>query len=326
MKKILVTGATGCVGSNLINELISRGYTVRAFHRSPSQTTTLAGIDIEHCTGDIRDKAVLLRAIEGCDTVFHTAAIVSFWKKKREEQLSVNVTGTRTVVEACLESGIQKLIHTSSVAALGYSIDGKLIDETTAYNWGQDVTYKYSKHLSELEILTGVQKGLNATMVNPSVIIGPGDVYVHGGQIVRDITLGKIPVYVQGGMNLVSVHDVVRGHIAAAELGKSGERYILGGINLTHKAVFDLAARVLHGKSPSVKVPVPVAKGIGKLFDTVGRITGREPWVTSDLLSGIGKCQWYSIEKAKRDLNYTVSSIETAMREAHDWYRKNNML
>lgn len=326
MKHILVTGATGCIGSNLIVELLHQGYSVRAFRRESSSTLTLNNVDVEHFIGDTRDKESLRRAAKGCDAVMHTAAIVSFWKKRREEQLAINVGGTRNVVEVCIELGIQKLIHTSSVAALGYRSDGQLIDETTAYNWGSDNTYKYSKHLAEQEVLKGAALGLNAIIVNPSVVIGPRDIYIHGGQIVCDIKRGKIPVYVDGGMNIVGVQDVVKGHIAAMKSGKTGERYILGGNNLSHKAIFDLTADLLGGKAPVIKVPVPIAKTIGSTFDIIGLFTSTEPWVTSDLLDGIGRFQWYSIKKAELDLQYVPSPIETAITKAYEWYALNNLL
>jgi len=326
MKVVLVTGATGCVGSNLVVELLRRGCSVRAFHRQNSDAVTLKDIPVEHVLGDVRDAEPLRKAMRGCDTVFHTAAIVSFWKRRRAEQFDINVNGTRNVVDLCLELGVSKLVHTSSVAALGYKSDGSMIDETTEYNWDPGFGYKYSKHRSELEVLNGVRRGLDATIVNPSVIIGPRDVYVHGGQIVRDISRGRIPLYVEGGMNVVSVHDVVKGHIAAAERGRSGERYILGGANMTFKEVFDLAARVLQGRSPFIKVPVWLAKSVGILVEFSSNRTGTRPWITAELLSTIGSKSWYSIDKARRELSYDTTPIENAMREAYTWYRENGMI
>jgi len=286
----------------------------------------LNNVDVEHVIGDTRDKNSIREAMRGCDTVFHTAAVVTYWKPKYPELMDVNVNGTQNVVEVCLEAGIEKLVHTSSVAALGYRTDGQLIDETTQYNWARTDGYRYSKHLSELAVLEGVSRSLNATIVNPSVIIGPRDAYVHGGQIVRDIKKGIIPAYVEGGMNIVGVKDVVAGHLAAATKGRSGERYILGGINLTHKEVFELAARVLNGRAPKIKAPTWGAKAIARTFDFIGTITRTQPWITSDLIAGIGKLNWYSIEKAKHELDYEPTSIEDSMKEAYEWYRGNNVL
>ena len=326
MKTVLVTGATGCIGSNLTVELLKRGYTVRAFHRASSSGLALKGVEVEHVTGDVRDRGSLRKAMLGCDTVFHTAAIVSFWKRKRSEQMEINVNGTRNVAELCLELGIEKLVHTSSVAALGYRADGHLIDESTVFNWGTGIGYKYSKHLAELEVLNGVRQGLYATLVNPTVVIGPRDVYIHGGQIVRDIKRGRIPAYVEGGTNVVSVHDVVAGHIAAATRGRPGERYILGGLNLTHKEIFALAARVLGGRTPVLKVPVWAVKSVARTFDFIGALTNIQPWITSELVAGVGIAHWYSIEKSKRELGYQPTSVDDAMREAYEWYVKNGMM
>lgn len=326
MNCVLVTGGTGCVGSNLTIQLQKRGYNVRAFHRTHSNTLTLQGVDVEHHFGDTRDKDSLRKAMKGCDTVFHTAAMVSFWKKQRAEQMEINIVGTRNVLEVCLELGIEKLVHTSSVSALGYRTDGQLMDETTAYNWEANAGYKYSKHLAEMEVLKGVKRGIHAVMVNPSVIVGPRDVYFHGGQIIRDIVRSHIPFTVDGGMNVVSVHDVAAGHILAAERGRSGERYILGGFNMTFKEVFDLAANVLNGKAPRLKVPVWLIRTLGAVLDFVGDITDRQPWITSELVATIGMYNWYSSEKARRELGYTPTSLEHAIREGYEWYVENKLL
>jgi dihydroflavonol-4-reductase len=297
-----------------------------AFHRKNSNSLNLDDLTIEHRYGDVRDKNSLVQAIRGCDTVFHTAAIVSFWKGKREEQFEINVGGTRNVVDACLECSVQKLIHTSSVAALGYRTDGELINESTNYNWGTNIGYKYSKHLGEIEVLEGVKKGLNAVIVNPTVIIGPGDVYVHGGQLVRDIARRRIPAYSAGGMNIVSVRDVVSGHIAAAERGKTGERYILGNKNVTHKQAFAFIAGVLGKPAPKIKSPVVFTKTIARAFDVIGTITQKQPWITSELVSGLGKYNWYSIDKAIRQLGYSTSCLEDDVMDSYLWYQKHGML
>jgi len=326
LNTILVTGATGCVGSNLIAALLERGSGVRAFRRANSDLRALRGLDVEHFIGDVRDQDSLRRAMRGCDTVFHTAALVSFWKKRYEEQFAINVHGTRNVVNACIDLGIETLIHTSSVAALGFRNDEKLIDESIAYNWHMRTGYRYSKHCAELEVMNGVAHGLHAVMVNPTVIIGARDTYIHGGQIIRDVKRGRIPVYLAGGMNVVGVHDVVRGHIAASERGGSGERYILAGTNMTHREVFTLAARIVGGRAPKIRVPVSTAKFIAKLFDMAGTITGTQPWVTTDLLSSTGIFNWYTYAKAERELGYHPASIEESMREAYEWYVKEKMI
>ena len=323
---VLVTGATGCVGSNLLHELSRRGIRCIAFHRSGSNTIALEGLDVEHRIGDTRDKDSVVRAVQGCDVVFHTAAIVSFWRPRRAEQLEVNVGGTRNVVEACLETGIRKLVHTSSVAALGFRSDGKPVDETVEYNWGSGIGYRYSKHLAELEILKGVEKGLNASMLNPSIIVGARDYYVHGGQFVRDAARRGLPVKIHGTTNLVAVHDVVAGHISAMEHGAPGERYILSGENMTYADVFSIASRIAGKRPPRFEVPVSVVKAVAKICDGIGAITRKQPWITSELISGLEKINWYSNEKAKRELGFAPTSVEEAMKEAYRWYADHNLL
>ena len=325
MSRVLVTGATGFIGSHLAAALISEGFTVRAFHRPDSNTLLLKHLPVEHWLGDIRDADAVKSATDGCAHVFHTAALVSFWNKKSVEQLDININGTRNVVEACIRTGVTSLVHTSSVAALGYSRDGGLIDETTPFNWDTRITYKYSKHRAELEVLDGVARGLDARIVNPTVIIGPGDFRMHGGQIVRDVGRGHIPAYVAGGMNIVGVHDVVRGHLAAARRGKTGERYIIGGTNVTHKEAFALVARALKKPAPRFKAPVWSVKLLAMLCDSYGAITGKEPWITSELISGVGKNNWYSIAKARRELGYEPSPLEPAIRETYEWYEQHGM-
>ncbi len=326
MKTVLVTGATGCIGSNLIARLVERGCNVRAFHRNNSNLSVIEHLDLDHRIGDIRDPAVVLSAVQGCDTVFHTAAIVSFWRRMRNEQLDVNINGTKTVVEACIRSGVKKLVHTSSIAALGYRRDGELIDETTPFNWNERITYRLSKHRSELEVLKGVADGLDATIVNPSVVIGPNDAHLHGGAIVRSVARGNVPAYVEGGMNLVSVHDVVRGHIAAAERGRSGERYILGGVNLTHRDAFNLIAGVLHAKKPRVKAPVWSVKALARACEIVGELTNSEPWISRDLISGLGMNNWYTSQKAVRELSYSASPLGPVILNTYEWFKERGLL
>jgi dihydroflavonol-4-reductase len=324
--RVLVTGATGFIGSHLAAALISEGFTVRAFHRRDSNTLLLQHLPVEHSFGDIRDADAVASAVKGCSHVFHTAALVSFWKKKSAEQLEVNIGGTNNVVQACIREGVASFVHTSSVAALGYRRDGALIDETTAFNWDNSITYKYSKYRAEIDVLDGVARGLDAKIVNPTVIIGPGDARMHGGQIVRDIGRGHIPAYVEGGMNIVGVHDVVRGHLAAARRGKSGERYILGGYNVTHKNAFALVAGVLKKPGPRFRAPVWSVKALGKVCDAYGAVTGKEPWITSELISGVGMNNWYSIAKAQRELGYEPTPIEPVIKETYDWYEEHGML
>ena len=326
MKNVLVTGGTGCVGSNLAAALIERGYCVSILRREHSDLRAIAGIGVEHRFGDLRDLSSLQAAMRGCDTVFHTAAIVSHQKKKWELQLEVNVIGTRNIVEACVRTGIERLIHTSSVAAIGYPAGGRLATEETDFNWPQRTGYRYSKHLAEKEVMAGVQRGLHAVMVNPSVIVGERDVHFHGGQLIRDIKKGRVPLYISGGMNVVYVGDVVRGHIQAALAGKNGERYILSGENLTHKEIFRRTAGIVGGRGPIAELPLPLLRTTARIIEGVSDILGIEPLITTDLVTNAGKLNWYSCEKAQRELDYRITPFDETIRAAYRWYRENGFL
>jgi dihydroflavonol-4-reductase len=327
MKNVLVTGGTGFIGSNLAVELLGEGCHVRILRRQNSDLRAIGNADVEHCIGDIRDLDSLRSAVKGCDTVFHTAAMVSYWRKERELMYDVNIRGTRNVVQACLEASVQKLVHTSSVAAIGYPENGGLSDEDNLFNWERyDVGYRISKHEAEAEILRGVKLGLSAVMVNPAVVIGPRDIHFHGGQIIRDVYKKRIFYYVDGGMNIVYVADVVRGHIAAARLGRDGDRYILSGENLSHKQIFTTTAEVVGGFPPKLKLRTPVVKAVAALAEAIGNLTNTKPWVTQELVAGLGVSNFYSCEKAKRELAYTLTPFREAVEKTFAWYKANGML
>jgi dihydroflavonol-4-reductase len=332
MPTALVTGPTGFVGSGLVRALLGRGFRVRGYARQAwkgRDLPALPGFDarpVELSYGDIRDTESLALAASGCDLVFHTVAVVSFRRRDREEQMDVNAGGSRAVAEACLRAGVRRLVHTSSIAALGHRDDGGLVDEGVAFNWPHSLTYRYSKHLGELEVLSAAGRGLDAVIVNPSVIVGPGDRYVHGGQLIRDAARGKILAYPHGGMNLVGVEDVVAGHLAAAEKGRKGERYILGGTNLTHAEAFRLVAGVVGVPGPKFKIPTAAVRALARGAELFAGLTGGEPLITPDLVAGVGKHQWYSTGKARRELGYNPVSLLKSLRDAYIWYRDNDLL
>ncbi len=326
MKNVLVTGGTGFVGSNLAEALLQRGCNVKILRREGSDPRALAGIDVEHCVGDVRDIGSVRKALTGCDTVFHTAAMVTFEKQLAETQRAVNVGGTRNVVLACVAEGVETLIHTSSIAAIGHPPNGELATEDTSFNWPLRWGYKYSKFMAEQEIREGVQQGLNAIIVNPSVIVGERDIHFHGGDLIRRVKKWQVPAYVEGGMNIVYVGDVVRGQIAAAERGRSGERYILGGENLTHREAFSRTAAIVGGLRPIMKLPLPLLRFGARIIETVSNSLRMEPIITSDLVAGAGRFNWYSSEKAQRELGYAITPFEETISRAYSWYRKNDLL
>jgi dihydroflavonol-4-reductase len=327
MKTVLVTGGTGFLGSNLALALLKEGTSVRILRRASSDLRAIGNAPVEHCVGDILDPPSLRRALHGCDTVFHTAALISYWRKERERMMEVNVTGTRNVVEASLEMGVTRFIHTSSVAAIGLRDDGKPADEETTFRWDPRTPgYRIAKHLAEQEVLKGVKQGLPAVIVNPSIIIGPRDLYVRGGQLIRDIARKRIFYATGGGMNVVDVDDVVRGHVEAARRGRIGERYILGGENLSTGEVFSITAEVVGGIKPLFTLPAGAVQLLGSLFESIANIVGVRPWITRELVATVGRNLWYSSTKAERDLGYTVTPLRVAVEKTYRWYREHGFL
>jgi dihydroflavonol-4-reductase len=322
-----VTGANGFIGSRLCRALFAAGHEVHAVVRPSSDCSSLDNVPVHTVFADVRDIDSLCSAFKGCDVVFHTAAVVSFWKKQYSLQHTVNVTGTRNVVSASLKCGVKRLVHTSSIAALGHPAEGQLADEDTLFNWNAARTgYKKSKYEAELEVLKGVEQGLDAVIVNPAVVIGPGDVHFNGGDFIRSVARGIVPFYLNGGANIVFVVDVVRGQIAAAEAGRTGERYILGGENLTHREIFRTIARLLEKPEPRFRVPVPLVKGGARILELFGDLTGRKPLLTSELVAGAGLHNWYSSDKAIRELGYTITPFPEAVEITYRWYREMNLL
>lgn len=327
MRNVLVTGGTGFIGSNLALALLAEGCNVRVLRRRDSDLRALGNADVEHCIGDLRDASSLRRALKGCDTVFHTAAMVSYWRKERDEMYDVNIGGTRNLVELCLGLGVRRLIHTSSVAAVGYSEEGGLAQESNEFNWDRfDIGYRTSKHLAEREVQEGVKRGLEAVIVNPSIVIGPRDIHFHGGQLIRDIHKKRIFYYITGGMNIVYVDDVVRGHILAARQGRSGERYVLCGENLTHKEIISTIAEIVGGLRPFFRFPPGAVRMIAATAEGIGNLLNVKPWVTRELLASSGMTYYFSCDKARREFGYQMTPFREAVRRTFEWYKEEGLL
>lgn len=327
MKNVLVTGGTGFIGSNLAAALIREGYSVRVLRRPESDMRALGDLKVESCLGDLRNPASIREAVKGCDTVFHTAAMISYWRKERPLMGEINVGGTRTIVEACLEAGVKRLIHTSSTAAIGFPASGGVADESVAYNWHPyDVGYRNSKHAAEEEVHRGVSLGLDAVLVNPSIVIGPRDIHFHGGQLIRDVYRKKIFYYISGMLNVTYVDDVVQGHLSAARLGRKGERYILCGETLTRKEVLTTIAEVVGGIPPLFKVPTPMIRLVTAGSELVSAVAGKKPWISSELMAGNELEYRLSSHKAESELGYTITPFREAVRRTFDWYRLHGYL
>jgi dihydroflavonol-4-reductase len=327
VKNVLVTGGSGFLGSNLAAALLKEGCSVRILRRAGSDLRALGSLQVEHVIGEVRDIDSLHRAINGCDTVFHTAAIISYWKQERHLMHEVNVLGTRNVAQACLENGVRRLVHTSSTAAVGFPENNSTADETNRFNWeSYDVGYRNSKHYAEKEILRAVKQGLDAVMVNPTVIIGPRDIHFHGGQLIRDIRKKKIFYYVRGGMSVVYVDDVVRGHLQAARYGRTGERYILSGENLSRREVISTIASVVGGIDPLFRMPQGLVTTVTMAAEFVAGILNRRPWVTRELLAGSDRNYHLSCRKAQEELGFTYTPFRQAVEKTFTWYREQGLL
>lgn len=325
--RILVTGATGFVGSHVVRKLLADGHLVRVLRREASSTKALAGLSVESAIGDVTDRDSVFEAVEGCEAVFHAAGVVSYWRGLREIQRKVNVEGTRHVVEACLAHKVARLVHTSSIAAIGYAPEGRIGNEMLEYNWSPyRIHYNDTKHLAELEVHQGIQRGLDAVIVNPAVVFGPGDLNLNAGALVFQIARSKLPFYFPGGCTVCDVEDVARGHVLALEKGRTGERYILGGDHYTWKDLTTLIAQVVGVSPPRLQLPFWALSTIAQGFDLFSIIRTKEPPVTPEAIRAASVTAYSSSDKAIRDLGYQISNFREAIRKTYEWYVANGYL
>ena len=326
MDRVLVTGSTGFIGSHLCKALHERGYAVRAFHRPASPLTLLEGIDVEHAVGDITKPESLEKALHGVDLVFHTASQLG--RASLDQMKAVTVTGTRNVLLASIRAGVRKVIYTSSVAALGmpvkaaYDHNSLLIDENHTWNYRPAWwPYGYTKYLAELEVQQAVSQNLDTVILNPTVVIGAGDLNrVSGYVIIRTARSFKL-IAPAGGLNVIHIDDVVRGHLLALENGRTGERYILGNQNLTHLQFRQAVADVAGVSPPRWVEPARLMHGLA------WPVSYLEKWLTlpvnSNSLRQSGYFFYYDNRKATRELGLiNLLPAHQAIEEAYEWYRK----
>jgi dihydroflavonol-4-reductase len=325
--KVLVTGATGFVGSNVAAALATRGDHVRALRRTTSQLKALEGVPVDYAVGDILDSDSLLAAMQGCELVFHVAAMSQYWRSSKETVYQVNVEGTRNVVQAALAAGVQRVVHTSSVAALGYPPHGTAADESqvfpTELSWWP---YGHSKHLAELEVQMAVERGLSAVIVNPTIVIGPRDVNFISGSLIRASVKDQLLVVPPGGSNIVHVDDVVDGHLAAAESGRVGERYILGGENLSHWDAAVTIASVTGGPRPRLVLPHWALPPLARIIDTFNALSPWPPLVAGEQILLGGETFYVDNSKAVRELGLPQTPLRQAAEDAYKWYREHGLL
>jgi dihydroflavonol-4-reductase len=323
----LVTGATGFVGSNVAAALAERGTQVRVLRRTTSRLDALEGVPVEYVVGDILDPDSLTTAMLGCKLVFHVAATAQYWRVGKETVYRVNVEGTRNVMQAALSAGVERVVFTSSVAALGYPRRGNLMDESQAFpsalNWWP---YGHSKHLAELEVQKAVAQDLPAVIVNPTIIIGPRDLNFVSGSLIRASVKGQLRVVPPGGSNVVHVDDVIAGHLAAAERGRVGERYILGGENLSHWETAEIIASVTGGPRPWLVLPYWSLAPLARLIDAFNSLSRRPPLVTGGQIRLGSETFYVDSEKAVRELGLPQTPFRRAVMDAYSWYRARGLL
>ncbi len=321
-----ITGATGFVGSHVARVLAEQGATLRLLVRPGSNTGNLEGLSADCARGDLRDPASVEKAVAGCDVVFHVAADYRLWVRDPEQMYRSNVEGTRTVLEAARKAGVRRVVCTSSVATMGFTSNGHPADEDSPVALEDMIgPYKRSKFMAEQVAIEAAKSGVDLVVVNPTTPVGEKDIKpTPTGRIIVDFLKKKFPAYVDTGLNLVDVTECARGHVAALEKGRSGERYILGGENLTLKQILDKLAAITGLPSPKVQVPQFVAMAAGVVDEMItGRLLGREPRATIDEVRMARKKMYVSSTKAERELGWQVVPVDGALKRAVDWFQAN---
>ena len=299
---------------------------MRLLVRPTSNLRNLAGLKAETATGDLRDGASLQKAMAGCDTVFHVAADYRLWVQDPDQMYGSNVGGTRAILEAACNNGVERVVYTSSVATMGFTGNGHPANEDSPVSLADMIGhYKRSKFMAEQVAMEAARAGLHVVTVNPTTPVGEQDVKpTPTGRIVVDFLKRKFPAYVETGLNLVDVRECARGHIAALEKGKPGQRYILGGENLTLKQILDQLGDITGLPSPRVKLPYFFALATGVVDEAIsGRLLGREPRATVDAVRMGKKKMFASSAKAERELGWRIVPVGDALRRAAEWFRNN---
>jgi len=321
-----VTGATGFVGSHVARVLAEQGADLRLLIRSGSDPRNIEGLSADRVVGDLRDPESIEKAMAGCDVVFHVAADYRLWVREPEQMYRANVEGTRAILAAARKNGVRRVVCTSSVATMGFTSNGRPADEDSPVSLGNMIGhYKRSKFMAEQVALEAGRGGMDVVVVNPSTPVGERDIKpTPTGRIVVDFLKKKFPAYVDTGLNLVDATECARGHVAALEKGRSGERYILGGENLTLKQILDKLAAITGLPSPKVRVPYVVALATGVVDEVVtGRILGRETRATIDAVRMGRKKMFVSCAKAERELGWRTVLVDGALRRAVAWFQAN---
>jgi dihydroflavonol-4-reductase len=321
--KVLVTGATGFVGGAVTRALVRAGIDVRVLARPSSDLGNVEGLAVEQVTGDLRDPVSLRTALTGCQQLYHVAAHYALWAKDPAIFYDINVTGTRSLLEAARDVGIERTVYCSTIGAIGLPPDGGLgTEETPVFLEQMAGHYKRSKYLAEQEVLKLAKEGLPVVIVNPSAPVGGGDVKpTPTGQVIVDFMKGRMPAYIETGMNIIDVDDVAAGHLLAMEKGRQGERYILGCKNLMLREVFEILSRLTGVKAPTIKLPRLAILPLAYVNQWIANITGQPPRIP---LEGVKMAKYkmhYDCSKGIRDLGLPQTPPEIALEKAVRWFR-----
>ncbi len=322
--RALVTGATGFVGAAVARILLREGWQVTALARPSSDRRNLRDLALQIAEGDLNDRSSLDRALIDCQALFHVAADYRLGAPDPRELYQTNVEGTRNILDASRRAALQRIVYTSSVATVGIPADGSPGNEDTPVSVADMIGhYKRSKFLAEQVVREAAQSGAPVVIVNPSTPIGPGDVKpTPTGQIVLDAATGKMPAYVDTGLNIVHVDDVAAGHLLAYQHGRPGERYILGGQDMTLREILIDIASLMGRKPPRVRLPTAVVLPIAYLAEGVARVTGRPGRITLEGVRMSRKHMFFSSEKAQRELGYRSRAPREALQDAINWFRQ----
>lgn len=325
--KVLVTGATGFLGGWLVKRLLDEGCEVRIIKRANSKLDEIEGLKLDIVSGDVTDLESMRNASRGVDTVFHLAGLIGYSRAQRAAMDLVNVQGTANVIQACRDAGVRKLVHLSSVVAIGASFDGKLLDENSPYEIGHlNLGYFETKRQAEELVRKAVEKGeLDAVMINPSTIYGPADAKKGSRGTQLKVARGKFPIYPPGGVSIVSVEDVVDAIIAVWKKGKPAERYIVSGENLLIKEAFEIIARVAGVKPPSIGLPRPAIFTLGKVGDLLESIGKKGPLNTETAWTST-LYHWFDNSKAKRELGLDPKPAAYAIEQSVRWMKDNHLI
>ncbi len=325
----LVTGATGFLGNHVARQLVAAGHPVRVLVRSTSNLASLEGLNAERVIGDLQDMGSLGRAMKGVRRVYHVAADYRLWTRNPAEIYESNVEGTRRLFEVAAQAGVERIVYTSTVATIAIPTHGSALpNEDTRATLSQMIGhYKRSKFMAELEAIKAAAAGVPVVIVNPTAPVGPGDWKpTPTGRIILDFLNGKMPAYVDTGLNLVPVEDCAAGHLLAAEKGRIGERYILGARNMTLKQILDALAVITGRPAPRVRLPHAVALAAGYADEFFSRLTGREPQIPVEGVKMSRHRMFVESDKAQRELGYCPGAVEPALERAVRWYGEQGYL